>query len=99
MFSEVRWLRKEKRPQRVGEKIALECSSRGGAGGGSSGGLLRPWPNITWYIGGKRVSISRNRHFVLCLYSTNFIKIQGRSQEAKSFVKWKKQEVPFKVRS
>ena len=58
--SEVRWLRNRnvKRPLRVGEKIALECSSRGGAGGG---GLLRPWPNITWYIGGKRVGIVLHR--------------------------------------
>ena len=33
---------------RIGEEISLECVSRGE-------GRMRPWPNITWYIGGERV--------------------------------------------
>ena len=46
----VRWLEPAGRgkPLRMGEEVSLECVSRGE-------GRMRPWPNITWFIGGHRV--------------------------------------------
>ena len=46
---DVRWLMPKSKPLQIGEEISLECVSRGE-------GRKRPWPNITWYIGGERVS-------------------------------------------
>ena len=42
------------KPLRIGEEISLECVSRGE-------GRMRPWPNITWYIGGERVRQTGHR--------------------------------------
>ncbi len=49
---EVRWIKREKRRYKVGERLELECLSR------ADQRLMRPWPNITWYLDGQKVAKS-----------------------------------------